>query len=214
MIIKTEKDPITDGAKFQLCYVEEIPATYNDYDEETKAMMETPEYQEYKRLKDIWYKEWFKEHHSMSMGDSENWNREHGYYWTYNWKDYPEPDYVNGFTHYLYFTDDMEKQWGDDWDDAPYEYNAEIPYDDETNVLRITVKIDPTEKGEIYLPRDYGCNGNSHFSVDMINAGAIPWIFVYIPKRKAIGNSLSIMAGDTVLEVFNKLNNFKIKNHE
>jgi len=23
----------------------------------------------------------------------------------------------------------MEKQWGDDWDDVPYEHNAEPPYD-------------------------------------------------------------------------------------
>jgi len=214
MIAKTEKDPITDGYKFKLCYVEEISSTYNDYDEETKAMMETPEYLEYKRLKDIWYKEWFKEHHSMSGTDMENWDREHGYRWRYNWKDYPTPEYEAGFTHYLYFTDNMEKQWGDDWDDAPYEYNADIPYDDKTNVLRIAVKLDPTDKGELYLPKDYGFNGNSHFSVDMINAGAIPWIFIYIPKYKGIGNSLSIMAGDTVFKVFDKLNNFKIKNYE
>lgn len=29
----------------------------------------------------------------------------------------------------LYFTDSFEKQWGDDWDDAPYEHNAGEPYE-------------------------------------------------------------------------------------
>ena len=34
----------------------------------------------------------------------------------------------------LYFTNDMEKQWGDDWDDAPYEHNSESPYENETDI--------------------------------------------------------------------------------
>jgi len=30
---------------------------------------------------------------------------------------------------WVYFTtQDLDKQWGDDWDDAPYEHNAEEPY--------------------------------------------------------------------------------------
>ena len=28
-----------------------------------------------------------------------------------------------------WFTNNFEKQWGDDWDDAPYEHNAGLPYD-------------------------------------------------------------------------------------
>ena len=30
----------------------------------------------------------------------------------------------------LYFTDNFDKQWGDDWNDAPLDCNAGIPYDD------------------------------------------------------------------------------------
>lgn len=28
----------------------------------------------------------------------------------------------------MYFTSDIENQWGDDWDDRPYEHNAGKPY--------------------------------------------------------------------------------------
>ena len=32
--------------------------------------------------------------------------------------------------NFAYFTtQDLEKQWGDDWDDAPYEHNAGTPYE-------------------------------------------------------------------------------------
>lgn len=36
----------------------------------------------------------------------------------------------NGYSNQgvAYFTDNLENQWGDDWDDAPYEHNAESPY--------------------------------------------------------------------------------------
>jgi len=37
-----------------------------------------------------------------------------------------------------YFTNvPLSKQWGDDWDDAPYEHNAGLPYDPE-NIVTIT----------------------------------------------------------------------------
>lgn len=35
--------------------------------------------------------------------------------------------YVDG--QKAWFTDNFEKQWGDDWNDKPYECNAEEPYD-------------------------------------------------------------------------------------
>lgn len=44
----------------------------------------------------------------------------------------PNPRYHKGKTElYAFFTEvALADQWGDDWDDAPYEYNAEEPYDD------------------------------------------------------------------------------------
>ena len=35
--------------------------------------------------------------------------------------------YVEGNIAY-FTTQDLDKQWGDDWDDAPYEHNAGLPY--------------------------------------------------------------------------------------
>lgn len=34
-----------------------------------------------------------------------------------------------------WFTNNFEKQWGDDWNDAPYECNAGEPYDDWSELL-------------------------------------------------------------------------------
>lgn len=205
---KYPTDDLSKYANYQLCYVEEIPTTYNDYTEETKAMMETPEFKEYREKKDAWYKEWFKEHHSMTFDNSEHWDKVNGYNWKLEWKDYPTPDYKAGYTHYLYFTNDMSKQWGDDWDDAPYEHNAEVPYDDETDIIMIPINLYYGSECYVYFPEDYG-NGNSPFSVDLINAGAIPWIFMYINEHKAIPKSVSIMAGESPVKVITKLKEFE-----
>lgn len=31
--------------------------------------------------------------------------------------------------NFAYFTNDFENQWGDDWNDRPYEHNAGEPYE-------------------------------------------------------------------------------------
>ena len=37
----------------------------------------------------------------------------------------PNPEYIEGeIDHYAFFTPVFDKQWGDDWNDAPYEHNA------------------------------------------------------------------------------------------
>ena len=101
-----------------------------------------------------------------------------------------EDDYLNLIT--LYFTNDMEKQWGDDWDDIPYEYNAGEPYEHETDVFSIIVN---TNWEDIITP----CTEylNSPYSVKDINKGIIPWIT--IPRQGE--NSIFIKAGDTCLSV-------------
>ena len=68
---------------------------------------------------------------------------------------------------------------GDDWDDAPYEHNAERPYEN----YYIGEKKFPIEIKELYfefpyewikLPCDDFCN--SPYSVEMINRGDVAWI--------------------------------------
>ena len=87
--------------------------------------------------------------------------------------------------YYAYFTPaELDKQWGDDWNDRPYEYNAEIPYDDyyegdmkvELNIIKVPFWV-PSDGGyEIRFPRDWS-HDNSPFSVQDINAGAVAWVF-------------------------------------
>ena len=90
--------------------------------------------------------------------------------------------YVSG--NIMYFTDNFENQTGDDWDDAPYEHNAGEPYEwvdewsAESNKYRGHIRM-IAFMTDRWL--DYPCDGygNSPFSVDDINAGAIAWIRVH-----------------------------------
>ena len=106
-------------------------------------------------------------------------------------------DYLNLIT--LYFTNDMEKQWGDDWNDIPYEYNAGEPYEDETDVFSIIVN---TNWEDVVTP----CTKyfNSPYSVKDINKGIIPWIT--IPRQGE--NSIFIKAGDTCLSVIDRITSY------
>lgn len=87
--------------------------------------------------------------------------------------------YVDG--NIMYFTDNFEKQWGDDWDDAPYECNAEPPYErrpgmeELSGAGNIVIASYYDKACDIKLPcSDYG---NSPYSVQDINLGAVPWVF-------------------------------------
>ena len=85
--------------------------------------------------------------------------------------------YVDG--NKAYFTSDWEHQWGDDWNDVPYEHNAERPY---TDYWEDKIEY-PIQLKELYfeflgkwikLPCDDFCN--SPYSVEMINRGDVAWI--------------------------------------
>jgi len=83
--------------------------------------------------------------------------------------------YVDG--PWAYFTTQkLKDQWGDDWNDAPYEHNAGTPYewyhgDDSKEPWKI-IKV--AFEGDFHEPCS-GCT-NSSFSVEDINSGAIPWL--------------------------------------
>ncbi len=95
-----------------------------------------------------------------------------------------------------YFTDSFEKQWGDDWDNAPYEYNAGEPYSayyEDKKRYKIDIKELYFELPSYwdYLPYERGhC-----YSVEQINKGATAWLEAA---------DLSIKAG-TSLEEFKKV---------
>jgi hypothetical protein len=78
---------------------------------------------------------------------------------------------------YAYFTTQaLDEQWGDDWNDAPYEHNAGTPYEyrEREGVLPYRIVIILWD-GEFETPADIA-NGNSHYSVEMINRGDAAWL--------------------------------------
>jgi hypothetical protein len=103
----------------------------------------------------------------------------------------------------LFFTDNFKNQWGDDWDDRPYEHNAEEPYDrkyyseydDEWcvkngkgNIRKIA--FDHYDGYYIKQPKDGFCN--SPYSVEDINKKAVPWLY-----NEEAG---TLFAGETMAE--------------
>lgn len=103
--------------------------------------------------------------------------------------------YIDG--HQAYFTTwPLDRQWGDDWDDAPYEHNAGEPYAPGVNyyangtaalqahewnadgtpkyqLLRVLFEASP-EGANFVRPCDNVCN--SPYSVQAINSQGIPWL--------------------------------------
>jgi len=76
--------------------------------------------------------------------------------------------------HFAYFTTKPLTgegcQWGDDWNDAPYEHNAGAPSSEAEGQIKIVAYKSDT----LVLP----CDGhaNSPYSVEDLNAGAHPWL--------------------------------------
>lgn len=111
--------------------------------------------------------------------------------------------YIDG--NKAWFTDNFEEQWGDDWDDKPYEHNAEEPYDhwselieDNKEILKRKWKEHPIKLKTLYFEtNDWSerrpCDGyvNSPYSVEDINKGAIAWLHT---------DKYNIQAGTTMEE--------------
>ena len=183
-LLSQENIKIIGAENCKLCYVEKVSETISDWSDETKNFWETdPEYLAWeKRDKERRERE-LKEYGSTRWEPSP---------WDYQFhlEDFPNPELEKG-TYVAYFTTiPLEKQWGDDWNDVPYEHNAGIPYDDiiygKVENDRVFVeshkdfpiyKVYFTPKNDVTLPEDYSYGGNSSFSVDMINKGAVAWLF-------------------------------------
>ena len=84
--------------------------------------------------------------------------------------------YVDG--NEAWFTSDWKNQWGDYWDDRPYEHNAGSPYShyfDENSVELKKVYFD-IPLGIVKEPC-YGLT-NSPYSVQDINNRRCPWLII------------------------------------
>lgn len=102
--------------------------------------------------------------------------------------------YVEGST--AYFTSDWEHQWGDDWDDKPYEDNAGEPYDNwydgsmekEIKLKKVMFKLNDWSAK---FPCDLGS-----FSVQQINSGAVAWIITdkySVPAKTSYSDFIKIL---------------------
>lgn len=106
---------------------------------------------------------------------------------------------------WAYFTTrPLKDQWGDDWDDAPYEHSAGSPYtfhDHDRQAGREPweiVKI--VFDGRFSTPADLAW-GNCPYSVQRINAGYVPWLVAEPDAVLPAGaEPVVIPAGTTVSE--------------
>jgi len=101
--------------------------------------------------------------------------------------------YIEG--PWAFFTDlSLDEQWGDDWEDAPYEHNAGPPY---TSLGGQIVKL--AWEGDLDAPNEH--YANSPYSVQRINKGAVPWLvssqwnkeFVKIPAGTSIFDFIELV---------------------
>jgi hypothetical protein len=102
---------------------------------------------------------------------------------------------------WAYFTTQpIDQQWGDDWNDAPYEHNAGRPYtfhDGDGKLSDASWKI---ERIAFVGPLETPCSWtpNSQYSVEMINKGLVPWLQT---DRYTNGSRVQIWAG-TPMDTF------------
>ena len=109
--------------------------------------------------------------------------------------------YVKGAWAY-FTTQSLNTQWGDDWEDAPYEHNAGTPYE-------YHPEHDKNEKSwEIVKVAFYAdldtpdANfSNSSYSVERINEGVVAWL---ASSSYSNGNVI-IMAGTTLRDFIEKV---------
>ncbi len=95
--------------------------------------------------------------------------------------------YIEG--NFAYFTSNLEEQWGDDWNDTPYEHNAGTPYEHNgTKIEKLAFDCELSTPAEI-------AGLNSQYSVQDINEKKTPWLF---GKSYVTGEMVSIYAGTTV----------------
>lgn len=188
---------------YKLCYVDDIPETLSELTEESKAWRKSADYRETKKRLQDEVKKGLRT--SIYSYDSPLIYRVH-------FHDVPNPRFHKGQAElYAYFTDiPLSEQWGDDWDDAPYEHNAGDPYDrifgkepyTEHNIIIVPFYVSH-DGYSVKLPRDY-VYCNSPFCVRDINAGAVAWLFARDSSSR-VAPGVSIHAGINPYEFFEKV---------
>ena len=90
----------------------------------------------------------------------------------------------------FFTTQDIEDQWGDDWNDAPYEHNAGEPYTGKDwKIFTVFFEVD-------LLNEPCDDYRNPFYSVEEINKKKIPWLY----SDKYSEHNIKIWAGTTLEE--------------
>jgi hypothetical protein len=120
--------------------------------------------------------------------------------------------YVDSRDNFAWFTSiPLDRQWGDDWDDSPYEHNAGEPYDTHYDPPKAKKGVERTREEHKLVKvawqslhatpcTDYA---NSPYSVQAINAGNCAWLMAHRwNEHEAIR---PIAAGTTLRDFIKKI---------
>lgn len=94
----------------------------------------------------------------------------------------------------FFTTAPLDEQWGDDWNDAPYEHNAGTPYPADG----VTLTCIRFECGRLSVAG--ADDRNSPWSVEAINRGETAWLSTLPPPWNRGDEQIRIMAGASFTE--------------
>jgi hypothetical protein len=96
-----------------------------------------------------------------------------------------------------WFSTDFDRQWGDDWNDIPYDCNAGTPYNFSKYMAkaRAPYALVAVKYGSRFCTPSENDFGN--VSVQDINAGCVPWL---APARYGGARATPLMGGATLAE--------------
>jgi len=94
------------------------------------------------------------------------------------------------------------EQWGDDWNDKPYEHNAERVYDKYVEkIADVSIKFEY----EVNEPADFANTGNSQWRrEDFIKKK----IYAFLIKNIDNNSSIMIYFGETLEEILKRISKF------
>lgn len=93
--------------------------------------------------------------------------------------------YIDQHKRAYFTTQALSKQWGDDWNDAPYEQNARPPYDDREEPQKWKITVVAYQHPKYETPADFAIIASegrwepaphSGYSVEMINRKNVAWL--------------------------------------
>lgn len=108
--------------------------------------------------------------------------------------------YIDNYYCAYFTTKELHKQWGDDWNDAPFQHNAGVPYTWQAEDKEIQYDIETVVyAGDFELPPD-----RPGYSVEQINRGESAWL---TPGRYSYAeeHSKPIRAGCTLPEFIRRI---------